>query len=98
MGMPFGNLNAMKNTLTLDKAGRMVLPQHVRTQFDLRTGSELELKLGSDAIMLYPVTRKPSLTKENGLYVHEGLPEGAMQDAIGEARSERDQRVWRGVR
>lgn len=92
--MPFGNINAMKSTLTIDKAGRMVLPQKVRKQFGLRTGSSLELKVSANAITLYPAETKAALTKEKGLYVHEGKPDDTLLDAIESSRDDRDRAVW----
>jgi len=94
--MPFGILNGMKSTLTIDKAGRMVLPQKVRKQFGLHVGSTLELKVGADAITLYPSETQVSLTKEGGLYVHEGQPNGTLLDAVERARGDRDRAVWGG--
>ena len=96
--MPFGNVNGMKSTLTLDKAGRMVLPQRVRKQFGLRTGSELEFKVSANAITLYPAETKPALTKENGMYVHEGKPDDTLWDAVELARDDRDRALWGGSR
>lgn len=88
----------MKSTLTIDKAGRMVLPQGVRKQFGLRTGSALEMKVSAHAITLYPAESKPALTNEDGLYVHEGKPGDTLLDAIDSARDARDRAVWGGSR
>ena len=96
--MPFGIINGMKSTLTIDKAGRMVLPQRVRKQFGLRTGSALELKVSAHAITLYPAESKPALTKEDGLYVHEGKPDDTLLDAVELTRDGRDRAVWGGSR
>ena len=87
----------MKSTLTIDKAGRMVLPQKVRKQFGLHAGSTLEVEMGADAITLYPSGIKASLSKEGGLYVHEGQSDGTLLDAVESARSARDRAVWGGV-
>jgi AbrB family looped-hinge helix DNA binding protein len=92
--MAFGILNGMKSTLTIDKAGRMVLPQRVRKQFGLHTGSALEFKVSATAITLYPAELKPALTKEKGLYVHEGKPDDALLDVVESARDDRDRAVW----
>jgi DNA-binding transcriptional regulator/RsmH inhibitor MraZ len=35
--MPFGFINGMKTSVSIDKAGRVVLPQHVRRQFHAGT-------------------------------------------------------------
>ena len=96
--MPFGKINGMKSTLTIDKAGRMVLPQKVRKQFGLRTGSELELRVSANAITLCPAETKPALTKERGLYVHEGTPDDTLLDSVELARDDHDRAVWGGSR
>ena len=96
--MSFGILNGMKSTLTIDKAGRMVLPQRVRKQFGLRSGSALELKVSANAITLYPAETKAALTKEKGLYVHEGKPDDTILDAVERTRDDRDRAVWGGSR
>ena len=94
--MPFGNINGMKSTLTIDKAGRVVLPQKVRNQFGLRSGAALELKVSANAITLYPADAEAALTKENGLYVHEGKPDDSLLDVVERTRDNRDRAVWGG--
>ena len=86
----------MKSTLTIDKAGRMVLPQGVRNQFGLHSGSLLEMKVSAHAITLYPAESKPAMSKEKGLYVHEGKPGDTLLNAIDLARDARDRDVWGG--
>ncbi len=41
-------------TLTLDKAGRVVLPKPVRDDMQLRAGDSLELESSEDSIVLRP--------------------------------------------
>lgn len=74
----------------------MVLPQGVRNQFGLHSGSLLEMKVSAHAITLYPVEAKPALSKENGLYVHEGKPDDTLLGALDSARDARDRAVWGG--
>jgi AbrB family looped-hinge helix DNA binding protein len=92
--MPFAILNGMKNPVTLDKTGRMVLPLQLRNPFGLGTGAELELHVKSDEIALRPVARKPTMTKESRLYVHEGIPDGSLLDPVDTDRRERDRKEW----
>lgn len=84
----------MRSTVTIDKAGRMVLPQGVRKQFGLHTGSALDLRVTADAIVLYPAEKKAALSKEHGLYVHEGQPESSLLNAVESARADRDHAAW----
>jgi len=88
----------MKSTVTIDKAGRMVLPQGVRKQFGLHAGSKLDLKVTSDAIVLYSAEKKAALSKEQGLYVHEGQPETSLLNAVESARDDRDRAAWGGAK
>ena len=41
--MPFGMRNVKTNLLTIDSAGRIVVPQGIRKRFGLNPGSRLEL-------------------------------------------------------
>jgi len=91
--MPFGILNGMKNEknniLTIDKAGRMVIPQKIRRQFGFHFGSRVELDTSSNVIILRPLEEKPALTMEYGLYVHEGIPEHVtISDEITHSREQ----------
>ena len=87
--------NAKINILNIDKAGRMVIPQEVRRQFGLHFGSKMELDTTSDAIVLRPLDEKPALTMEDGLYIHEGIPEyGTLSDEVSFSREQRSRAVW----
>ena len=83
----------MKTTLTIDAAGRIVLPQPVRRQFHLRRGSTLDLEVDPDAIILRPTHRTGVLVEDDGLLIHEGQPEGDVAAALGEARTRRDRDI-----
>lgn len=95
--MPFAILNGMKDVLSIDKAGRVILPQAVRRQFHLVAGDCLELKLLPDGIFLKAHDRQAHLVENNGLLVHEGEPTGDLIQAIEWSRSSRDEEVrgWR---
>ena len=80
----------MKNAIAIDKAGRVVIPQQVRRQFNLVTGDRLDLELVPDGIFLRSHSRPAGLVKENGLLVHEGEPAGDLAQAVELARSGRD--------
>lgn len=67
-GLAYG----MKNTLTIDSAGRFVLPQPVRKRFHLDPGAVVELDVMPDAIILRPRAHDAFLVEEQGLLVHEG--------------------------
>lgn len=87
----------MKTELSIDKAGRVILPQAVRRQFHLVAGDHLDLKILSDGIFLKTKARPADLVQLNGLLVHEGEPTGDILQAVELSRSGRDSEVigWR---
>lgn len=81
------------NHLTIDGAGRVVLPQPVRRQFHLTRGATLDIEIEPEAIVLRPRVRQAGLTEEGGLLVHEGTPTGDLTHAVAESRRRRDHQV-----
>lgn len=76
--------------LTIDKAGRIVVPKAFRDQLRLRPGAELELIDAGDHLELRPVERGPALVREGKWWVHTGTAEpGVLDDAIRRHRNER---------
>ncbi len=59
----------MNTTLTVDKAGRVVLPKPVRDELQLSAGDSLELESSEDRIVLRPVRGMVGLRKERGIWV-----------------------------
>ena len=59
-------------TLTIDKAGRIVVPKRVRDSHHLYPGAEIELEICDDELRLRPVREEPSLIEKNGLKIHHG--------------------------
>ena len=59
----------MNTTLTVDKAGRVVLPKPVRDQLQLSAGDSLELETSDDQIVLRPVRGTSRLRKKQGIWV-----------------------------
>ena len=90
MILPIGNIAAMRKTITIDGAGRVVLPQQVRRHFHLEAGDELELEVVPDGIFLRSRSRQASLVEENGLLVHDGEATGDLADAVENARAARN--------
>lgn len=82
-------MNAM--TLKIDKAGRIVLPKHLRERLQLRAGSSLEVEERPEGLVLRPVGQKPSMVQKDGIWVHTGrLPrEVDWSEILEEARNER---------
>ena len=85
--------------LTLDKAGRIVLPKSVRDDLRLEAGATLELETSDDGITLRPVPANGRLVKEHGVWVFqsdEPLTDEIVEEAARKIRKERDDRNWGG--
>lgn len=94
--MVYAILNGMH--LTIDKAGRVVIPKQVRNRLGLGPNSALELMDHPNGILLTPVESGPTLVKINGLLVHSGrAEEGADFSRVLESvREERAQQILKG--
>lgn len=83
----------MVTTLTLDKAGRVVLPKPVRDELQLGPGDTLELHSSEDEIVLRPARSKGRMYRKHGVWVFnsgEPLPPDAVEKTIRKVREERD--------
>lgn len=62
----------MTTKLTLDKAGRVVLPKPLRDQMRLEPGDTLHLECEGERITLRPFRPNAMLKKECGVWVYQG--------------------------
>ena len=79
--------------LTLDKAGRVVIPKPLREKLHLQAGDALEMETAGEQITLRPVRGTGPLTKEHGVWVfHTGqpLPAAVTDEMLQRIREERD--------
>jgi AbrB family looped-hinge helix DNA binding protein len=87
---PMPNMNSR---LTIDKAGRVVIPKPLREQLHLEPGDSLEMESAGEQITLRPVRGTAPLRKEQGVWVfHAGqsLSESATDEMLQQIREERD--------
>jgi AbrB family looped-hinge helix DNA binding protein len=85
-------MNAMTITLTIDGAGRLVLPKAVREELQLSAGDSLELESSDDQIVLRPARGTATLRKKQGVWVmRTGKPLSAevVNETIRKIRNER---------
>lgn len=85
----------MVGKLTLDRAGRIVIPKLLRDELQLLPGDTLDLESEGEKIVLRPVRGQLPLCKERGIWVFRaGQPLAASTtDAVGrKVRDERDAR------
>ena len=79
--------------LTIDQAGRVVIPKPLRKELHLEAGDALEMEHSGEQITLRPVRGTGPLTKEHGVWVfHAGQPlsASATDDMLQQIREERD--------
>ena len=60
----------MGSSVTIDKAGRVVLPKKVRDELRLEPGDTLELEWDGACVMLHPVRSSSPLHKKRGVWVY----------------------------
>lgn len=79
--------------VTIDKAGRIVVPKAVRERLGLREDSELKLEENASGIVLTPVRSESGLVRdEHGWLVHTASPAGKIDwDRL--ADDMRDERI-----
>jgi AbrB family looped-hinge helix DNA binding protein len=83
----------MNTRLTIDKAGRVVIPKPLREKLHLEPGDSLDIESAGEEITLRPVRGTGPLTKEHGVWVfHSGqpLPASATDELLQLIREERD--------
>jgi AbrB family looped-hinge helix DNA binding protein len=84
-----GTMNA---AITVDKAGRIVIPKPVRDELQLQAGDSLEFEIPGQEITLRPGRAKARMQRVDGKWVvtyGEPIPENMVEDAIEAVRRER---------
>ena len=92
--LPIHN-DIMSTTVTLDKAGRVVLPKALRDELRLEPGDTLELESAGDTVSLRPLRSPTPLRRERGVWVFRTgskLTAQATGKVMREMREERDRR------
>jgi AbrB family looped-hinge helix DNA binding protein len=80
----------MTTKLTLDQAGRVLIPKALRRELHLGAGDTLQLENEGDEIRLRPLRPKALLKKEHGVWVYQGEPSDAsIADLIDRSREGR---------
>jgi AbrB family looped-hinge helix DNA binding protein len=80
----------MNTNLTLDKAGRVLIPKALRQELHLGPGDTLQLESKGEEITLRPLRPQALLKKERGVWVYQGEPAHAsIPDLIDRQREQR---------
>jgi AbrB family looped-hinge helix DNA binding protein len=85
----------MVTTLTIDKAGRIVLPKPVRDELQLSPGDSLEVESSEERVILRPVRGNGRIYKKQGVWVFdsgEPLDGDVVNETIRQVREERHRR------
>jgi AbrB family looped-hinge helix DNA binding protein len=100
--MPFVNgkwhakMTIMVGKLTLDKAGRVVLPKPLRDEMRLEPGDVLEIESTGEEITLRPLRGQAQLRKKQGVWVFrsgEPLSASETEKVVRRVRQERESEV-----
>lgn len=84
----------MTTKLTLDKAGRVMIPKSLRTELHLGPGDTLQLESEGEQITLRPSRPKALLKKERGVWVYQGeRTDASITAAIDREREKRIREV-----
>jgi AbrB family looped-hinge helix DNA binding protein len=88
----------MNTILTIDKAGRVVLPKPVRDALQISPGDALELESSEDHIVLRPAPGTGRVYKKQGMWVFNSgssvpLSAEVVNKTIRRVRAERDRHV-----
>jgi AbrB family looped-hinge helix DNA binding protein len=83
----------MTERLTIDKAGRIVLPKPLRDELQLQAGDTLELESSGEKIILRPLRGNAQLHKKHGVWVYragELLTQATVEKTIQQLRELRE--------
>jgi AbrB family looped-hinge helix DNA binding protein len=85
----------MNAKVSMDRAGRVVLPKPIRERLQLEPGESLEIESFEDHIVLRPVRQHATMRKERGILVFdtgEPLSASDVRKTIEKVRDERSDR------
>lgn len=85
----------MSDTLTLDKAGRIVIPKSLRDALHLEFGDSLEIRLSGDEITLRPVRSCVPIRREDGVWVYRSGQPAKSVSIRSLIEDDRSQRILR---
>jgi AbrB family looped-hinge helix DNA binding protein len=71
-GINHGIMPSMATRISIDKAGRVVLPKALREKMRVEAGDDLLAEAEGDRITLRPIRQEALLKKELGIWVYQG--------------------------
>ena len=88
----------MNATISIDKAGRIIIPKQIRDDLNLEAGDTLELESQDDCLTLRPISSGSRLRKEQGIWVFHGGRPYSLEDANRQVRETRERFIGRKSR
>ena len=92
---------AVNSKVTLDQAGRVVLPKKLRDELHLSPGDILDLSVQGEAVTLRPRRCASPMQKKQGVWVFStGKPMASDEtaEALGDIREQRDRQNAGGTK
>jgi AbrB family looped-hinge helix DNA binding protein len=85
----------MHGEVTIDPAGRLVLPKAMRRALGLKPGDSLKIEAEEDRLVLSPVRDRAGLQKEQGVWVYRsGTPsDTSIVELIDHQRRRREEQL-----
>ena len=83
----------MTSKVTIDQAGRVVLPKKLRDDLRLTPGDTLDVSVEDDAVTLRPRRHSSPMHKKDGIWVFTSgkpLSQAEADEALSKARAARD--------
>jgi AbrB family looped-hinge helix DNA binding protein len=77
----------------IDDFGRIVIPKELREQLNLREGTEVEVRVEGNVLVLDRVDEEPRLKKIDGFLVFTGDSKGDLSEAVKRSREDRKGQV-----
>lgn len=90
----------MPVSVSLDKAGRVVIPKPLRDKLQLEAGDTLEVEAEGDSLTLRPKRSEADVRKKRGVWVFrtgEQISAAETEEALRRTREERE-RPLKGLR
>lgn len=87
----------MRSKVTVDRAGRVVLPKALRDKLQLSPGDSLDLTVRGDEVTMRPTQSARGLQKEQGIWVFRlGTPltETETQETLESVRAQRQRQIF----
>lgn len=79
--------------VTIDAAGRLVIPKTVRRQLRLAPGDTLELEAKNDRLILRPLRPAVALKKKRGVWVYHSEQIKKRSTSLKQIERDRDRRI-----